>query len=148
MRTGNEVMSERARRAQRQPPVGVNMDKFAPDRQVSGRSLTGTSHGAWRPEHDLWPLSRAAMLHWGRSRAGAELRTQGRASVLPGRVRGPHAGVAASARLLRDGAWIFRSHTAHSPSSASGGGVCVGGGGSTGLPALSSREFSLPPPYG
>lgn len=67
MRTGNEVMSERARRAQRQPPVGVNMDKFAPDRQVSGRSLTGTSHGTWRPEHDLWPLSRAATLHWGRS---------------------------------------------------------------------------------
>lgn len=67
MRTGNEVMSEHARRAQRQPPVGVNMDKFAPDRQVSGRSLTGTSHSAWRPEHDLWPRSRAATLHWGRS---------------------------------------------------------------------------------
>lgn len=149
MRTGNEVMSERARRAQRQPPVGVNMDKFAPDRQVSGRSLTRTSHSAWRPEHDLWPRSRAATLHWGRSLSRRRAEDTGRASVLPGRVRGPRAGgrrlCPAPSRRRMD---FPQSHSSQPKLSVwRRRGVCVGGG-STGLPALSSREFSLPPPYG
>lgn len=130
MRTGNEVMSERARRAQRQPPVGVNMDKFAPDRQVSGRSLTGTSHSAWRPEHDLWPRSRAATLHCGRSLSRRRAEDTGRATVLPGRARGPRAGSPPlpGSFAMAHGFSAVAQLTAQAQRLAAAGCVCGGGG--------------------
>lgn len=138
-------MSEHARRAQRQPPVGVNMDKFAPDKQVSGRSLTRTSHGAWRPEHDLWPLSRAATLHWGRSLSRRRAEDTG-ASVGPAgegqrASRGGRRLCPAPSRRRMD---FPQSHSSQPKLSVWRRGVCVCGGAPRGSPHSAPGSFHCP----
>lgn len=146
MRMENEVMYERAQRARIQSLVLLILTSWLrtdrhTDRQAAAPCVglhTAPGAQATLHKHELWPLSRTAMLHWGHSlrrRCRAE-ENRGKGQSCPGRVRGPREGVAASAQLLRDDGRTFRSRTAHSPSSASGG------RGSTGLPTLGSREFA------